>query len=105
MTQRIIKEHWTGILGLLLLSWGSWQALAVVPAETYMGHVFRIFFIHVPSAWNSLLVGTFAFVFALLALRRRNRLTDARLEASIEVTLLYIVMVLFQGSILSLIHI
>ena len=86
-------------LGLGMLSWGCWQALVVVPAETYMGEVFRIFFLHVPTAWNSLLIGTVAFVAAIGAAVRRTRGWDAAVEASVEVTLVLIVIVLIQGSI------
>jgi len=87
------------VLGLGMLTWGCWQALFVVPAETFMGEVFRIFFLHVPTAWISLVIGTVAFVAAVGALIRRSRTWDATVEASVEVTLVLIVMVLIQGSI------
>jgi len=93
------KEHILLVVGLAMLAWGCNQALFVLPGETYMGEVFRIFFLHVPTAWNSLLIGTVAFGAALGALVKRSRGWDAAVEASVEVTLVLIVMVLIQGSI------
>jgi len=99
MNKRLELEHLLGLLGLGMLAWGLYQGLFVVPAETYMGEVFRIFFLHVPTAWISLVMGTVAFCAAVGALIKRSRHWDAALEASVEVTLVLIVMVLIQGSI------
>ena len=55
------------------------------PREAYMGDVQRIMYVHVPTAWNAMLVLTFAFVCALVFLLRGGWKWDARLEAAIEV--------------------
>lgn len=99
MNKRFEKEHILLVLGLGMLLWGCRQGLFVLPPEKYMGEVFRIFFLHVPTAWVSLLMGTVAFFAAVGALVKRSRQWDAALEASVEVTLVLIVMVLIQGSI------
>lgn len=99
MKRRFEKEHVFLIAGVAMLTVGSWEALVWAAPERYMGDVFRIFFLHVPTAWNSLLIGTVAFVLAIGALVTRSRTWDAALEASVEVTLVLIVMVLIQGSI------
>ena len=52
---------WCYAAAVLLLGWGLWQALFVVPADYQQGDSFRILYIHVPSAWMSM------FVFALMA--------------------------------------
>ena len=72
-------------LGLALLAWGSTWGLGFAPRETYMGDVQRIMYVHVPTAWNTMLVLTFAFGCGLVSLLRGGWTWDARLEAAIEV--------------------
>jgi len=93
------KEHLIGALGLALLSYGTWMALFVVPPMSHFQEVGRIFFLHVPTAWNSLLVLTGAFVIAIGALINRKRGWDAALEATVEVGVLYTALLLIQGTI------
>ena len=52
---------WCYAAAVLLLGWGLWQALFVVPADYQQGDSFRILYIHVPAAWMSM------FIFALMA--------------------------------------
>ena len=52
-------------LGVVLLLAGSWWGLAKAPAEVFMGDVQRIMYVHVPTAWNAMLVLTFSFVCAV----------------------------------------
>ena len=52
---------WSYLLALVLMGFGLWQALFVVPADYQQGDSFRILYIHVPAAWMSM------FVFALMA--------------------------------------
>ena len=52
---------WCYAAAVLLLGWGLWQALFVVPSDYQQGDSFRILYIPVPSAWMSM------FVFALMA--------------------------------------
>lgn len=95
-----IREHKWGLLGLALLLLGSVWGLFWTPPESKMSSVMRIFFIHVPTAWNAMLLSTVAFVMAvMLIFRRDNRVLDARLTGCVEVTLVYSIMVLIQGSI------
>ena len=49
-----------------------------------MGDVYRIFYIHVPTAWNGLLLLTAAFVCAIMYLIKGDLMWDDRLEASME---------------------
>ena len=60
----------TSGLGLALLVWGSAWGLLYAPREVYMGDVQRIMYVHVPTAWNAMLVLTFAFACAVLSLLR-----------------------------------
>ena len=93
------KEHVIGALGLAMLSYGTWMALFVVPPMSHFQEVGRIFFIHVPTAWNSLLVLTGSFVLAIGVLINRKPGWDTALTASVEVGVLYTAMLLVQGSV------
>ena len=66
-----------GVLGLILLGWGSYLGLFVAPPDRYMGDVQRIMYVHVPFAWLALVVFTLAFVYAVLFLVRRSWRWDA----------------------------
>ena len=96
---RFPKEHWIGLLGLALLITGSTIGLMIAPPEKYMGDVGRILYIHVPTAWNALLMGTVAFVIAIGSLIKHSPAWDAALEATVEVSCVLTAMLLIQGSI------
>ena len=85
--------------GILLLLAGSWWGLFRAPAEVFMGDVYRIFYIHVPTAWNALLALTFAFIAALLSLFRGGWQWDARMEAAIEAGVVLSLLLCIQGAI------
>jgi heme exporter protein C len=87
-----------GALGLLLLGIGSYRGLFVAPAETYMGDVQRIMYVHVPTAWNAMLAFTFAFVCAFAFLVQGGWKWDSRLEAAMEVGVVLSVLLCCQGS-------
>ena len=85
--------------GLLLLLWGSYWGLFRAPAETYMGDVQRIMYVHVPTAWNAMLAFTFAFGCALLFLFHGGWKWDNRLEAAMEVGVVLATLLCIQGAI------
>jgi len=85
--------------GLALLAWGTIWGLAFAPKEVYMGDVQRIMYVHVPTAWNTMLVLTFAFACAVVSLLRGGWGWDARLEASVEAGVVRSILVCMQGSI------
>lgn len=86
-------------LGAALLIWGSFWGLFRAPAETYMGDVQRIMYVHVPTAWNAMLALTFAFVAALGSLWRGGIAWDNRLEAGTEVGVVLSALLCMQGAI------
>jgi len=85
-------------LGLALLAWGSIWGLFFAPREVYMGDVQRIMYVHVPTAWNAMLVLTFAFACATLSLLRGGWGWDARLEAAVEGGVVLSALLCAQGS-------
>lgn len=91
-------EHGIGLLGLVLLVIGHGLGLFVAPREAAMGDVGRILYVHVPTAWNAMLVYTAAGVAAIGALWTGRRRWDAAVEACVEVGLLLNILVLIQGS-------
>ncbi|HUG54979.1 MAG TPA: cytochrome c biogenesis protein CcsA [Vicinamibacteria bacterium] len=86
-------------LGVALLLVGSYWGLFVAPQETFMGDVQKIMYVHVPTAWNSMLALTFAFTCALMWLLRGGWKWDARLEAAIETGVMLTILLCVQGSI------
>lgn len=87
------------LLGLFLLAWGTIWGLAFAPQETYMGDVQRIMYVHVPTAWNSMLALTLAFFCALMSLLKGGWRWDSRLEAAIEVGVVLSALLCMQGAI------
>ena len=87
------------ILGAGLLVWGSFWGLFLAPPEQHMGDVYRILYVHVPTAWNAMLAFTFAFICALASLFSGSFRWDARLEAAMEVGVVLAALLCTQGSI------
>jgi heme exporter protein C len=56
-------------------------------------------YVHVPTAWNTMLVLTFAFACAVVSLLRGGWKWDARLEAAVEAGVVMSCLVCMQGSI------
>src|SRR3546814_6041916 len=67
---------WAYGTGLLVMAWGIWQGLFVVPADYQQGDSFRILYVHVPSAWMSLAVFGLMAVYAAIALVWRIKLCE-----------------------------
>jgi heme exporter protein C len=86
-------------LGVTLLLWGSYWGLFLAPGEAYMGEVQRIMYVHVPTAWNAMLVLTLAFACALGFLFTSKWTWDHYHEAAIEVGIALSALLCVQGSI------
>jgi heme exporter protein C len=86
-------------LGVALLLWGSSWGLFRAPGEAYMGDVQRIMYVHVPTAWNAMLVLTFAFICALGYLLTGRWKWDHYHEAALEVGVVLAALLCAQGSI------
>jgi heme exporter protein C len=85
-------------LGVALLVVGSYWGLAVAPSEVFMGDVQRIMYVHVPTAWNAMLILTFAFICALFFLFTNAWKWDNRLEASVEMGVVLSILLCMQGA-------
>jgi heme exporter protein C len=87
------------IFGTMLLMYGSFLGLFRAPQEVFMGDVYRIMYVHVPTAWNGMIVFTWTFVCALAFLFKNDWKWDARMEAGIEIGVLLAFTLCMQGSI------
>ncbi|MFL5291297.1 MAG: cytochrome c biogenesis protein CcsA [Myxococcales bacterium] len=86
-------------LGAALLCAGSVWGLAFAPPEVFMGEVQRIMYVHVPTAWNAMLVLTYAFACALAFLFTNHWKWDSRLEAALEMGVVLSLLLCTQGAI------
>jgi ABC-type transport system involved in cytochrome c biogenesis, permease component len=86
-------------LAAVCLLAGTFDGLFVAPAEQHMGDVQGIMYVHVPTAWTAMLVLTCPFVCALMFLFNASWRWDNRLEAAIEVSVLFCLMLCIQGAI------
>lgn len=97
------EQGWAGRvlppLALGLLALGSYLGLVHAPRERMMGDVYRILFVHVPSAWISLLAYTANLGASVAFLWRDNMNADTLAESTAEVGVLFNALVLVTGSI------
>jgi len=60
----------------LLMAWGIYAALLVVPPDYQQGNSYRILFVHVPSAWMSLMIYVVMAINAFIGLVWRIKLSE-----------------------------
>jgi heme exporter protein C len=65
---------WLWAIFAVLTVWGLYLGLIKAPADYLQGESFRIMYIHVPSAWNSMLIYTVMAVMGFIALVWRIRI-------------------------------
>jgi heme exporter protein C len=92
-------EHAFGLVGLNLLIDGQYMGLVDAPAERMMGEVGRILYVHVPSAWMTMVCFLFAFLFAVHYLMTGRKTSDVLVEATAEVGVVMCGLLLATGSI------
>ena len=89
------------ILGLFVISisYGLFGALALAPADYQQGDSFRIMYVHVPSAWMSLLIYVTMSLSGISVLIWRLKLAEITLRASAPIGALFTILALITGSI------
>lgn len=75
-------------------AWG----LFIAPPDASMGEVYRILYVHVPAAWNGLLVLTCSFLTSLLFLLTKRRTFDDVAASTTEVGVVLAGLTLILGS-------
>jgi len=99
MSQPRVAMHWIGIAGVLLFLVGSSIGLFISPPDRHMGDVVRLLYVHVPTAWNSLLFFFFAFVVAVASLWKGHSRWDGQLIGFVETGVVLNGLLLLQGMI------
>lgn len=98
MNQWGVRQSFVAATALLLLV-SLYLSLLYAPRERVMGDVQRIFYFHMPLAWNGFLAFGVTFLLGFLYLRTRKIKYDLWAAASAEVGLLFITLALVTGSI------
>jgi|SRR2546426_1511749 len=91
-----------GLLGILALASAfvaTWMALVWAPADAVQGEVYRIMFVHVPSAWLAYLAFVVVFLASVGWLWSKRPIFDAIAVSSAEIGVLFTGLALVAGSI------
>jgi len=106
MSDSFARPHelprWLRPLGVFtLLAFVAAQAIAVLisPADRDMGHLQKIMYVHVPSAWSAFLAFGIVFLASVLYLWKRKPEYDLFAAAGAEVGTVLTVLMIAQGSI------
>jgi heme exporter protein C len=83
-------------LGMMLSIWG---AFLLAPTDAIQGDVQRIFYFHVPMAWDAYLAFFIVFAASIVYLWRRDERWDWLARASAEIGTIFTTLVLITGSI------
>ncbi len=89
---------WLWLLALLPAGPGLYQALFVVPSDYLQGDSYRILFIHVPSAWMSMMIFVMMALLAAIGLVWRIRTAEILAMASAPIGAAFTLVTLLTGS-------
>jgi heme exporter protein C len=87
------------VIAVALLAAGAYFGLLIAPPEAFMGDVYRIMFVHVPTAWAAMLGFSICFGASLFYMFRSDLRADALAEAAAEVGVVFATLLLITGSI------
>jgi len=90
---------WFSGVALLLAAVGLWIGFVVAPTDFQQGEVYRIIFIHVPSAWMAMFIYLVMAVYAVLTLVLRARLASMMILALAPTGALMAAIALWTGAI------
>lgn len=89
---------WLLLIFIGLLAMAHYASLFVAPPDAMMGDVYRILYIHVPSAWMAMLFFTASFVGSLGFLLRKKPFWDRLAVSAAEIGLIMTGLALALGS-------
>ncbi len=87
------------MLAIVLAAVGLWIGFVVAPTDAQQGEVYRIIFIHVPSAWMAMFIYLVMAVYAVLTLVWRARLSAMMIRALAPTGALMAAISLWTGAI------
>src|SRR5207237_1402939 len=85
------------LTGLAMLA-ALYAIFVYAPTERVMGHVQRIFYVHVSLAWLSYLAFLVVFIASIVYLRRRDERWDAVARASAEIGVVLTTLFIMSGA-------
>ncbi len=94
-----ILSPWFAVPGLVLIAWGTWQGLFVVPMDYQQGDAFRIIYVHVPSAYLSLMAYMIMATSGAIGLIWRMKLAHAVAASAAPIGAAFTFLALATGSI------
>ncbi|RPH92922.1 MAG: heme ABC transporter permease, partial [Lysobacterales bacterium] len=89
---------WLWLAFALLAAWGLYLGLVKGPADYLQGESVRIMYIHVPSAWMSMLIYTSMAIMGFIALVWRIRIMEVLAMSSAPVGAAFTLVALATGS-------
>ena len=92
------ESGWGLVLAVLFLGFCAYSLL-VAPSERNMGEIYRIIYVHVPSAFASFAAALILCVYSVLSLRKGSAKTARMGKAWAEVGLVFSILTLATGSI------
>ena len=90
---------WVGGLSALVFAYGLYTGLVIAPTDYEQGESFRIIYVHVPSAWLSMLVYAILATCGAISLIWRLKLADSLARACAPIGASYTFLALVTGSI------
>jgi heme exporter protein C len=89
---------WFGTLAFLLCVVGLYLGLFVAPEDFQQGEVYRIIFIHVPTAWMAMFIYLVMAGYAVLSLIYQTRLSSMMIEALAPTGAIFTALALWTGA-------
>ncbi|HRX74727.1 MAG TPA: cytochrome c biogenesis protein CcsA, partial [Hyphomonas sp.] len=87
-------------LGALLIAWGLWQGLWIVPKDEYQGgDIMRVMFLHVPAAWLAMASYMAMAVMSFIWFIWRHEVADIAAKAIAPLGAVWTAICLATGSI------
>jgi heme exporter protein C len=96
---RIQLRPWLGIAAAAMSVIATWMGLVWAPTDAVQGDVYRILYVHVPTAWLAYLAFVVVFLASIGWLWTRRPWFDALAVASAEIGVLFTGLFIVAGSI------
>jgi heme exporter protein C len=94
-----ILAPWLAIPGLIMIAYAAWQGLFVVPMDYQQGDAFRIIYVHVPSAYLSMMAYMIMATSGAIGLIWRLKLSHAVAAAAAPIGAGFTFLALCTGSV------
>jgi heme exporter protein C len=96
---QIRLRPWLGIVAAALSILATWMGLVWAPTDAVQGEVYRVLYVHVPTAWLAYLAFVVVFLASVGWLWTRRPWFDALAVASAEIGVLFTGLFIVAGSI------